>query len=92
VLLHDTVDDDHECPGRPADLYSRATECADEESGNYGGPKSAIGRDAACNRERDCKRQRDHSDDHSSDKIAKELLAVVIFEGGYDLWNKHIAQ
>src|ERR1700730_17270319 len=80
VFLDDPIDDDDECPGRPSDLYPRATERADQESSDDGGIKSAVRRDAARDRESDCEWKCHHADDHARGEIGSELGAAVRLE------------
>ena len=77
VSLDDSVDDHDERSGRPADLDTRATECGDQESADDGRVKTAIGSQAAGDRECNRKRESHYADDHSRGEIGSELRSAV---------------
>src|SRR5690606_37042625 len=82
VGLDDTVNDDDEGPGRPADLDARSPQEGNQESGYDGGIESSLGSDAACNRERDCQGEGHDPDDHSGYEVCAKLREGVAPQRG----------
>lgn len=83
------VDDDDERPRRPTDLHLGAAESGDQEAGDYGGVKSASGRNTAGDREGYGERKRDDTDNDTGGRVRRELLPIVGFKGGDELGDEH---
>ena len=80
VLLDDAIYNNNERTRRTTDLYLRASEDGDDETGYDGGDDTLLGRHARGDTEGDGQRQGDDAHDDTGQQVGRQLLAVVMLK------------